>query len=46
MGDLIRWFVKDVASEEMDTMLDNGLEPKDVNKYISTKVKEMFFKIQ
>ena len=44
MGDLIRWFVKDVASEEMDTMLDNGLEPKDVNKYISTKVREMFFK--
>jgi len=44
MGDLIRWFVKDVASEEMDTMVENGLEPKDVNKYISTKVKEMFFK--
>ena len=44
MGDLIRWFVKDVASEEMDTMLENGLEPKDVNKYISTKVREMFFK--
>ena len=44
MGDLIRWFVKDVALEEMDTMLENGLEPKDVNKYISTKVREMFFK--
>jgi hypothetical protein len=46
MGDLIRWFVKDVASEEMDTMVENGLEPKDVNKYISTKVREMFFKAQ
>tara|TARA_R110000737_G_C14516507_1_gene474593 strand:- start:59 stop:1087 length:1029 start_codon:yes stop_codon:yes gene_type:complete len=43
MGDLIRWFVKDVASEEMDTMLENGLEPKDVNKYISARVREMFF---
>jgi hypothetical protein len=46
MGDFIRWFVKDIATEEMDTMIENGLEPKDVNKYISTKVREMFFKAQ
>tara|TARA_R110000868_G_scaffold110580_1_gene299423 strand:+ start:341 stop:1375 length:1035 start_codon:yes stop_codon:yes gene_type:complete len=46
MGDFIRWFVKDIASEEMDTMVENGLEPKDVNKYISTKAREMFFKAQ
>ena len=46
MGDLILWFIKDVVSEEMDTMVENGLEPKDVNKYISTKVREMFFKSQ
>lgn len=46
MGDFIRWFVNDIASEEMDTMVENGLEPKDVNKYISTKVREMFFKAQ
>ncbi len=43
MGDFIRWFVKDIAEEEMDTMDKNNLEPKDVNKYISTKVREMFF---
>jgi len=43
MGDFIRWFVKDITLEEMDTMVKNGLEPKDVNKYISTKVREMFF---
>ena len=24
MGDFIRWFVKDIASEEMDTMVENG----------------------
>ena len=24
-------------------MVENGLEPKDVNKYISLKAKEMFF---
>jgi hypothetical protein len=46
MGDFIRWFVKDIASEEMDTMVENGLEPKDVNKHISTRVREMFFKAQ
>jgi len=46
MGDFIRWFVKDITSEEMDTMVENGLETKDVNKYISTKVREMFFKAQ
>jgi hypothetical protein len=43
MGDMIRWVVNDIKSEEMDTMLGNGLEPRDVNKYISAKVKEMFF---
>lgn len=46
MGDFIRWFVTDIINEEMDTMRENGLEPKDVNKYISTKVREMFFKAQ
>jgi hypothetical protein len=44
MGDLIRWMVNDVNEEEIDTMVENGLEPKDVNKYISTKTREMFFK--
>ena len=45
MGELIRWVVNDVLKEEMDTMVENGIEPKDVNKYISTKVREMFFKL-
>lgn len=43
LGDLIRWVIKDVMSEELDTMAENGLEPKDVNKFISGKVREMFF---
>ncbi len=42
MGDLIRWFVNDIMSEEIDVMTENNLEPKDVNKYISTKVRGMF----
>ena len=45
MGDVIRWVVNDVLKEEMDTMVSNNIEPKDVNKYISTKVREMFFKM-
>ncbi|MCI5054571.1 MAG: RNA ligase family protein [Flavobacteriales bacterium] len=43
MGDLIRWVVKDIMSEESDTLTENGLEPKDVNKYISNRTREMFF---
>ena len=44
MGDLIRWCINDIMSEEIDTMADNNLEPKDVNKYISTNVKDRFVK--
>lgn len=42
MGDLIRWFVNDIMSEEIDTMASNNLEPKDVNKYISNAVRGRF----
>jgi hypothetical protein len=43
IGDVIRWLVNDIAKEETDTLLKNNLEPKDVNKKISEKVKNMFF---
>jgi len=42
MGDFIRWVVGDVTKEEVDTMAQNGLEPKDVNKHISIKVRNWF----
>ena len=42
MGDIIRWVVTDIMAEENDVLVDNNLEPKDVNKYISTKVRELF----
>jgi hypothetical protein len=45
MGNLIKWVVDDVVKEEMDTLVTNKLEPKDVGKYISNKVREMFFKL-
>ena len=45
MGEVIRWVVTDITKEEMDTMVANNIEPKDVNKYVSSKVREMFFKL-
>ena len=43
MGDVIRWVVNDVIKEEMDTMVENNVEPKEINKYISAKTREVFF---
>jgi len=43
MGDIIRWVVTDIMAEEKDTLDDNNLEPKDVNKHVSKRVREMFF---
>ena len=45
LGDVIRWVVNDIVKEEMDTMIENKIEPKDVNKYLSSKVRDMFFKL-
>lgn len=45
LGDVIRWVVNDVLKEELDTMVGNGIEPKEVNSKISAKVREMFFQM-
>jgi len=45
MGDLMKWIVGDIIKEESDTMAASGLEPKDVGKYVSNRVREMFFKL-
>jgi hypothetical protein len=45
MGALIKWVTDDIIKEEIDTMKASNLEPKDVNKYVSTKVRDMFFKL-
>jgi hypothetical protein len=42
-GEIIKWVVSDIVSEESDTLADNGLEMKDVGKYLSNKVRQMFF---
>lgn len=43
MGDLLRWMIKDILSDEEDTLKENELVAKEVNKYISLKTKELFF---
>ena len=42
-GDLLRWLVNDIMKEELDVMIENGLEPKEVNPKISQKARTMFF---
>jgi len=45
MGEVIKWVTNDIIKEESDTLSSNGLEPKDINKSVSTRVREMFFKL-
>jgi len=42
MGEFLRWINSDIMKEEMDTLKDNGLEPKDVNKAISNIARDWF----
>jgi len=44
IGEILRWVINDVMKEETDTMIKNGIEPKEVNKYLSAKAKELFVK--
>lgn len=44
LGDVIRWVVNDVHKEESDTLKENGLTDKDVNKYVSDRVRKIFTK--
>lgn len=46
IGDFLRWFVNDVIKEESDTLAANGLEPKDVNKYVSELARKKFFEAE
>lgn len=43
-GPFLSWIVKDILDEELTTLADNNLEPKDVNKALSTAARNMFFK--
>lgn len=43
IADFLRWVVNDITKEELDTMIQNNLEPKDVNSKISNKARMWFF---
>lgn len=43
-GPFIKWIVNDILEEELSTLVDNNLEPKDVTKDLSTSARIMFFK--
>lgn len=41
-GDFLRWVISDVISEEADTMVENGIEPKEFGKYGNKVVRDWF----
>lgn len=43
LGEYLRMVVNDVMKEDLDLIVEAGLEPKDVNKYISEIARKYFF---
>lgn len=43
LGNYIRMVINDVVKEDSDIISDAGLEPKDINKYVSEIAKKYFF---
>lgn len=43
LGDFIRLVINDVLKEELDVLAENGIEPKEINKYISDISRKYFF---
>lgn len=43
IGPLLKWMNTDILKEEIDTLVDNGLEFREVVKYIADRTKKMFF---
>lgn len=43
LGDYIRLVINDVMKEELDTLSESGLEPKDINAHISKVARDYFF---
>lgn len=42
-GQVIKWMTSDIFDEETDTLEANGLDKRDVGKYLSNRVRQMFF---
>lgn len=41
-GDYIRWVTTDILSEELETMIASGIEPRDINGQVARKAREFF----
>ena len=46
LGDFIRLVINDVLKEDLDILIDNGIEPKEINKYISEIARMYFFELE
>lgn len=42
MGSFLKWVANDIFKEEMDTLIDNKLEPKEIGGAVSTKARLWF----
>lgn len=46
LGEYIKWVYNDVIKEELDTIVKNGFEPKEISSGISKKARDWFFKYE
>lgn len=46
MGDYIRYVMADIVDEDMDILVENQVELKDINRYISEIAKQYFFSLE
>jgi len=43
VGTFLKWVFNDIVKEELDTIVENGFDPKDLSNSISTKARIWFF---
>lgn len=46
VGPFLKWIVGDIVKEELDTIMGNGFEPKEIQGEISKVAREWFFEVE
>jgi hypothetical protein len=46
LGTYLKWVYNDVIKEELQTIMDNGFEPKEISGAISKRARDWFFKME
>lgn len=46
IGTYLKWIVGDIMKEELDTIIGNGFEPKELKSVISNKARTWFFDVE